>query len=278
MKARRPFIAAFLTLVTRGFGHLYVGEPKRGLVLFSIELLSVTVFAISSLYIFPNALILISALFAGLAFLLYCIYDAVSISRKKQNYELAKYNSASVYAGCFVIFSLLIPLLVSAALRTYVVQAYKVPGASMMPSLLIGDYFLVDKHTYRTSEPKRGEVIVFPFPEDTGRDFVKRLVAVGGDTVEIRNKKLYVNDREQLEPYKIHTDRRMQERRDNIGPITVPQGQLFFLGDNRDHSYDSRFWGFVPRDSIKGRAISCYWSWNAESGSVRWARIGKAVQ
>ena len=278
MKARRPLIAALLTLVTRGFGHLYAGEPKKGLVLFSVELLFVTVFAVSSLSILPNVSALAAAVLAGSAFLLYCIYDAVSISRKKRNYELAKYNSASVYAGCFVIFSLLIPLLVSAAIKTYIVQAYKVPGGSMVPSLLIGDYFLVNKHIYRTSEPKRGEIIVFPFPEDTERDFVKRLIAIGGDTVEIRNKKLYVNDREQIEPYKIHTDRRMRAKRDNVGPITVPHGQLFFLGDNRDYSYDSRFWGFVPRDAIKGRAISLYWSWDAETGSVRWVRIGRAVQ
>lgn len=164
----------------------------------------------------------------------------------------------------------------------------------MKQTLLIGDHILVSKFIYGVklpfigktlipiSEPKQGDIIVFKFPEDPKKDFIKRVVAVSGDVVEIRDKKVYVNDVVQKHPFGYHTDPVIipggNQPRDNFGPITVPEDSLFVLGDNRDHSYDSRFWGYVNLDAVKGKAFIIYWSWNKEDFGVRWTRIGKLLK
>jgi signal peptidase I len=277
-KPRRSWTAALLTLLTRGLGHLYAGEPKRGFILFGIEQLLLLAFAIATLVVIPNIIFMLFAVVGGFTFTIFCVFDAVSIARrKKNNYELAKYNRWFVYVGYVVVLSFVISSLLSAVMKTNFVQAYKIPSGAMMPTLLIGDHLLANKYIYKTTEPKRGDIIIFPFPDDPSRDFVKRLIAVEGDVVEMRDKRLYLNGKEQLEPYIINTDNRMirKDTRDDFGPVTVPPGYLFFMGDNRDQSYDSRFYGFVPKSTIKGKAMSLYWSWDNVSRKVRWDRIGK---
>ena len=179
-------------------------------------------------------------------------------------------------------------------IRTFVVQAFKIPSGSMKQTLLIGDHILVSKFIYGIklpfigktlvpiSDPKKGDIIVFKFPEDPDKDFIKRVVAVSGDVVEIRDKKVYVNEKLQQHPFGYHTDPVIipggNQPRDNYGPITVPDDALFVLGDNRDHSYDSRFWGYVNLRAVKGKAFIIYWSWNKEDFGVRWTRIGKLLK
>ncbi|HIJ56311.1 MAG TPA: signal peptidase I [Deltaproteobacteria bacterium] len=179
-------------------------------------------------------------------------------------------------------------------IRTFVVQAFKIPSGSMKQTLLIGDHILVSKFIYGVklpvigktlipfSEPKQGDIIVFKFPEDPEKDFIKRVVAVSGDVVEIRDKKVFINGKMQQYPYGYHTDPVIipggNQPRDNFGPITVPPDALFVLGDNRDHSYDSRFWGYVNLSAVKGKAFIIYWSWNKEDFGVRWTRIGKFLK
>ena len=183
-----------------------------------------------------------------------------------------------MYAGYVIGLSFLLSMLVSAVVKANLVQAYKIPSGAMIPTLLIGDHVLANKFIYKITEPKRGDIIIFPYPEDPSRDFVKRLVAVGGDVIEMKQKRLYINGREQLEHYEIHSDPiNRRDARDNFGPYTVPPGKLFFLGDNRDQSYDSRFWGYVPKNTIKGKVMSLYWSWDKENNKVRWDRIGKLI-
>ena len=130
-------------------------------------------------------------------------------------------------------------------------------------------------------EPKRGDIIVFKFPEDPSKDFIKRVVAVGGDTVEIRNKKVYVNGVKQNDDFTIHVDKRVFPRefqpRDNFGPVTVPAHKLFVMGDNRDESNDSRYWGFVDVSAVKGKAILIYWSWDSQNFRIRWHRLGHMI-
>lgn len=179
-------------------------------------------------------------------------------------------------------------------IRTFVVQAFKIPSGSMKQTLLIGDHILVNKFIFGVklpvigktliplSEPKQGDIIVFKFPEDPEKDFIKRVVAVSGDVVEIRDKKVFINGKLQQNPFGYHTDPVIipggNQPRDNFGPITVPPDSLFVMGDNRDHSYDSRFWGYVNLSAVKGKAFIIYWSWNKEDFGVRWTRIGKLLK
>lgn len=156
--------------------------------------------------------------------------------------------------------------------RTFVIEAFKIPSSSMEDNLLIGDHILVNKFVYAPiqfswekkllpiDDVKRGDVIVFKFPEEPSRNFIKRVIGLGGETVEIRNKQVYINGKPIPEPYKFHKAEFFGLTAENFGPVKVPEGYYFVLGDNRDNSKDSRAWGFVPKDYIKGRAFIIYWS------------------
>lgn len=178
-------------------------------------------------------------------------------------------------------------------IRAFVVQAFKIPSGSMEPTLQVGDHILVNKFIYGirlpvtntkmipVSSPERGDIVVFEYPVEPDKDFIKRVVAVPGDVVEIRDKKVYVNGR-LVDQYTVkHTEKRVLpggvNSRDNFGPVTVPEDAFFALGDNRDNSYDSRFWGFVKDSAIKGEAFIIYWSWDKDNFGVRWGRIGKVL-
>jgi len=187
-----------------------------------------------------------------------------------------------------------IAILIALFIRAYIIQAFKIPSGSMIPTLLIGDHLLVTKFIYGVNpplmekkilvfdKPKRGDIIVFKYPEDPDKDFIKRVVAVEGDIVEGRDKKIYVNGVELKEPYARYSDSFIHPReldpRDNFGPIEVPKGKLFVMGDNRDQSYDSRFWGFVDLKNVKGKALIIYWSWDSENHKPRIERIGKIIK
>lgn len=186
--------------------------------------------------------------------------------------------------------AILIAIVLALFIRTFVVQAFKIPSGSMKETLKIGDHILVNKFLYGTripftdiallplTSPKHGDIVVFKFPEDPDKDFIKRVVGVEGDTIEIRNKQLFVNGAPADYEQAIFTDPvtipRGVQPRDNFGPVRVPPGTLFVMGDNRDHSYDSRFWGGVDMKAVKGKAFMIYWSWDKENFGVRWSRIG----
>jgi signal peptidase I len=185
--------------------------------------------------------------------------------------------------------AIVIAILVAFFIRTFVVQAFKIPSGSMKPTLLIGDHLLVNKFMYGVkipfirktllsiSEPKRGDVVVFIYPEDRSKDFIKRVIGVGGDTIEIRNKKIFLNGLPYQDVHGVYADDFVIpgaiQPRDNFGPFKVPQGTLFTMGDNRDQSYDSRFWGVVDIKDVLGKAMIIYWSWNSEASNVRWGRL-----
>ena len=191
--------------------------------------------------------------------------------------------------------ALTVAVLLALVIRTFVVQAFKIPSSSMEPTLQIGDHILVNKFIYGVripfvggrllpfTSPHRGDVVVFIYPEDTSKDFIKRVVAVAGDTVEIREKKVYVNGEPIEDPHAFYADgtKTRRDKRDNMPPVTVPEGKLFVMGDNRDRSYDSRFWGFVDVGEVKGKAFIIYFSWDASAGSivdwVRWGRFGNLI-
>ena len=208
--------------------------------------------------------------------------------------------------------AIIVAMLLAFAIRVFVVQAFKIPSGSMIPTLQIGDHILVSKLSYGlqwptdckvlwsfppvncyTSEtivtfgkPQRGDIIVFRFPEDEEKDFIKRIVGLPGDTVQLKNKVVLVNGQplddkaftQRIDPGVI--DGTINPR-DNFGPVTVADGSYFVMGDNRDQSLDSRFWGYVREEKIRGRAFRIYWSWNGQGNWtewVRWERFGKAIQ
>ena len=181
------------------------------------------------------------------------------------------------YAEAFII-----AIVLALVIRTFVVQAFKIPSGSMLPTLQIGDHILVNKFIYWFTDPQRDDIIVFKFPQDEGRDFIKRVVALPGEKVEVRGKQVYVNDKPLREPFAVHMDRSLQESpispRDNFSPVVVPTGQLFMMGDNRDYSMDSRFWGFLDKKKIKGKAFIIYWSWDRDRFRPRWGRIGMLIR
>jgi len=184
-------------------------------------------------------------------------------------------------------------LVLALIIRAYIVQAFKIPSGSMIPTLLVGDHILVNKFIYGTKipftdkrilifrKPEKGDIIVFKYPEDPRKDFIKRVIATGGDTVEERNKVVYVNGVRGLESYAHHYDNGLRlggnDPRDNFGPITVPKNKIFVMGDNRDQSYDSRYWGFVDLKEVLGKALIIYWSWDPDDWA-RFNRIGRLVQ
>ncbi len=184
-------------------------------------------------------------------------------------------------------------LVLALVIRAYIVQAFKIPSGSMIPTLLIGDHILVNKFLYGTKipfsdkrvlsikMPERGDIVVFKYPEDQSKDFIKRVVGVEGDVVEEKNKVIFVNGKRMNEPFTQHTDNSMRtgtmEPRDNFGPYLVPRGKLFVMGDNRDQSYDSRYWGYVDLNDLKGRAFIIYWSWDSIKSFPRFGRIGSLI-
>ncbi|MGA1846442.1 signal peptidase I [Deferribacter abyssi] len=178
--------------------------------------------------------------------------------------------------------SLVVAFVIAMIIRAFVIQAYKIPSGSMLNTLLIGDHILVNKLAYKFSKPKRGDIIVFEWPIEPSKDFIKRVIGVPGDKIQIINKELYVNDKKVMEPYVIHTSGFTLPGnftpRDNTPAFVVPKGFYFVMGDNRDSSYDSRYWGFVSEDKIKGKAWIIYWSWKFSGGfELRLNRILKTI-
>lgn len=195
-------------------------------------------------------------------------------------------------------------------IRQFVVQAFRIPSGSMEDTLLVGDFLLVNKFIYGASspdripftsveiphfrlpalrEPRSGDIIVFRCPRNPYKDFIKRVIAIEGQTVEIKDKVVYVNGKRVPDPPK---SKRVDPRifpaglsnRDNFGPVRVPPGMVFVMGDNRDNSYDSRYWGWVPKENIKGKAMIIYFSWNRDAPlwdiihKIRWRRIGNLIR
>jgi len=200
------------------------------------------------------------------------------IQTEKQKSKVQEYAEAIIIA-----------ILIAMFIRTFIVQAFKIPSGSMKPTLLIGDHILVNKFIYGVKvpflrntiipigDPKRDDIVVFIYPQDRSKDFIKRVIGVSGDTIEIKNKKIYINGKPYNDKYGVYVDQYIipgsLQPRDNFPPITVPPNAIFVMGDNRDQSYDSRFWGVVDLKDVMGKAFIIYWSWDSDTFGVRWSRL-----
>ena len=199
--------------------------------------------------------------------------------------------------------SIVIAVILALFIRTFVVQAFKIPTGSMEPNLLIGDHLLVNKFVFAPTvsgverallpirDVRRGDVVVFKYPEDPERDFIKRVIGLPGETIELRDHRIHINGKPLDEPNAHYLPRgagglaenTSDDLRENYGPVIVPAGAVFAMGDNRDNSQDSRYWGFLPIQNIKGRALMIYWSFDGEHGSLnpftqtRWARLLRQI-
>lgn len=198
--------------------------------------------------------------------------------------------------------AILVAVVLALFIRTFVIQAFKIPSGSMFPTLLVGDYLLVNKFIYgiknpfngkvlvSISKPERGDVVVFRYPKDPSIDYIKRVVAVPGDTIEVKDKQLYINGEKAVDPHAWISAPQVilpgtENPRDNLGPLIVPKERVFVMGDNRDNSYDSRFWGFVDQKDLLGQAFILYWSWDMDASflslerlsSIRWSRIAHII-
>ncbi|VBB41886.1 Signal peptidase I [uncultured Desulfatiglans sp.] len=196
-------------------------------------------------------------------------------STRKKKGLIREYAEAAVIAILLALF-----------IRTFIVQAFKIPSGSMEPTLLVGDHILVNKFIYGikipfinktlipVSTPERNDVIVFIYPLDKSKDFIKRVIGLPGDTIEIKGQEIYINGGLFEDPHGYYgregDDGVPDLERDHAGPFKVPDNHLFVMGDNRDHSYDSRFWGFVPIDSLRGEAFIIYWSWPNWKRFLHW--------
>jgi signal peptidase I len=196
--------------------------------------------------------------------------------------------------------SIVIAVILALFVRTWVVQAFKIPTGSMENNLLIGDHLLVNKFVFGPSsssierallperEIRRGDIIVFKYPEDRERDFIKRVIGLPGETLEVRDKRVYINAKPIDEPY-VHfleppqgpaafSEVTSYDLRERYGPVTIPADKYFVMGDNRDNSQDSRYWGMLPRADVKGRAVMIYWSYESETEDYLQTGIGATLK
>ncbi len=195
--------------------------------------------------------------------------------------------------------AVIVAVIIALFIKTFLVQAFMIPSGSMENTLQVGDHILVNKLVYGFKipffkknivpfgEPKRGDVIVFEFPKDKKKDYVKRVIGLPGDRFEIKNNKVYINNILHInEPYAVFknsdkTDLKFlsgeKKNHKNYGPLLIPEDSFFVMGDNRDRSYDSRYWGFVSRKAIKGKPLMIFWSYNSRKSEVRWDRLGSFI-
>ena len=260
-KKRNPWIAVLLSSFIPGLGQVYNGQMKKGiglcLLLFSEIFIMNILGKISPLKALIFFIHFLFSLIMLITFI-YIIIEAFITARKVANsFILRPYNRWYIYLIIYIIY-----LILPDPKFEYGYKTYKIPAESMQPTLDIGDHLVVNKFSYLKTSPKRGDLNVFKYPGDKRRDFIKRVIGLPEEKIMIKNQKVYINGKELKEPYVIHTDihSELQSQRDNWGkPITIPANHYFVLGDNRDSSYDSRFWGTVHEELIRGEVCMIYW-------------------
>ncbi len=264
-KKRHPFLAAIATFGAFGLGQLYNGKPKKAAVAYFLWLGTVifTIAApLSSSLGWLLAAVSLPVLTGSMV-----IIDAVRGARAQQEVTLHRYNRWYVYLGIILILGLLVNR-IGANLALSSMRAYRIPTQSMSPTLELGDHVIADMKAYQTKEPQRGDLIIFKYPVIESAPYVKRLIGLPGETIEIRNRMVYVNGNPLIERHVQYTNPDSISK--HYGPYNLGQGEYFVLGDNRDNSQDSRYWGPVKKSLILGQARYLYWAKDR-------SRIGKKV-
>ena len=258
-KRRNPIISFLLSIVLPGLGHVYNGHLGEG-ILFHFGLwLLVFVMGLSGLVFSLRGLICIIAV-ASVCPILIASHAAIEASRLKEA-RLKWYNKWYVYC-CLVLLAntALAPVIIKGQHDVLRVRAFKESSVSMIPTLEQADHLVAKWEGYGDRLPGRGDIVIFPYPEDRSKDFVKRVIGLPGERIEIKDKVVFINGKRLEDPWGVHFDSTKIVARDNCGPVDIPEGAVFVLGDNRDFSHDSRFWGDVKIKDIEGKAIYIYWS------------------
>jgi signal peptidase I len=272
-KKRKPVGAALLSILVPGLGQFYNGQPKKGLLFYFIVFLLPVVISLTNLqYSFFG---MMNFILLGIALYLIIAGEAF-ITAKKINVMTLKAYNRWYYFLLVIILSFGINSASEDIIKRELlgIKAYKIPSGAMIPTLLIGDHIIVNLNAYRNDVPQKGDIIVFKYPEDPSREFIKRIVATEDDILESKDKIIHINGTPINETFVQHVDKIIKyggnDPRDNFGPFTIPKGKVFVIGDNRDQSYDSRYWGYVDNNQITGKALYLYWSQHRN-------RIGKEI-
>jgi signal peptidase I len=199
---------------------------------------------------------------------LFSIVDAALDARKLKKVELHPYNRWYVYIAIILFHALMIGPL-QKRLITYSTSAYSIPARSMIPTLETGDRLISDMRAYNNRLPARRDIVIFKYPNDESVHYVKRVIGLPGEKLEIVRRMVYINDQPLKESYTQYID--PGSINEHWGPYIIPQGRYFVLGDNRDNSQDSRFWGYISQSKIIGQARYLYWAKNK-------SRIGKRLE
>jgi signal peptidase I len=261
-KRRYPIVAFLLSLVMPGLGQVYNGRPIRGLVFLAAW---PTILLIGGLvgagYSFRGLAIVMSAVVVWVAAV---ATDAMLLSRKLRVIPSERCSRWYTYFCFLLAFVFVCPSIVLLQYHVLGIRTFNMPSASMEPTLKIGDHLVTRLQPYQNEKPQRGDIVAFIYPQDRSKYFTKRIIAFGGEKLEIQNKQVFINGEPIEEPYKQHVDEKVlpggRVPRDNLDPITIPEGSVFVMGDNRDYSLDSRFFGPVPVGDLEAKALYTYWS------------------
>ena len=298
-KPRNPLMAALMSFILPGFGQLYNGEVNRGLLLFiGFALCSIPLMVLIALYL-PSSLMLPMLILANIVAIglwVYGIGNAWKTARKLKDYTLKAWQTAGVYLAVFLCAMLFIFPSMIQYVRTNLVESFYLPSSSMEPSVLKGDIIFANKQynkpTMVTGAVKRGDIGIFVYPNDRTKYFIKRIIALPGDNIEIQNRQVFINGKalsrgevEQNQEHLTVTEKVganeyqvqwLASDTDTMIQLTVPPGEVFVLGDNRSASNDSRKFGTVPMRDVVGKAGQIWFS-KGEDG-VRWGRLGLVLK
>lgn len=279
-KKRKFIIAAILSSITPGLGQVYNGQVIKGFFLFLATHLFIVLLSFTGLQFSFYGLIALVML--SLFFWLFIVLEAFFAAKKIKEISLRPYNKWSIYLLIVLVTFGIDYVSTDFFLKNILgIQGYRLQTGSMQPSLQKGEYIMANLKYYKSNTLKRGDLVVFKFPQEPSKDFLKRIVALEGEKIEIKERLVFINNRPLHEDYKIFTKSRMGSKtkdfispdlfRDDYGPVMVPWGTCFVLGDNRDNSHDSRHWDFLPLKNIKGKAFYIYLS-------VDITRIGRNIK
>jgi signal peptidase I len=276
---RRPLIAFLLSLITPGLGQMYNGKLKRGIVFFVLfEFSSILLLIFSGLrYEFRGLVLFLASVVILFGFLIFVLLDALMGINKLRVTVRKPYHRWYFYVGIFAAVLIINEVIVEPILPDIKnFKAYRIPSNTMAPTLLAGDRLVADRIIYKKEKPKRGNVIIFEYPKDPSKDFIKRVIGLEGEKVEIVKNKVYVDDKLIEDPWGYYESEsglpsKYIQDFEKFGPVVVPQNSLFVLGDNRHNSMDSRFFGFVNLTKIRGKALYIYWAKNK-------SRIGMEIK
>jgi signal peptidase I len=254
LKKRRPIVTFLLSIVSPGLGQIYNGQFKKGL--FYLVGFSLATIIFSFLLFKFYGMIFYLLIMIG--FYLFILSDALFGAIKLKAISFNSYNKWYIYLIIFLLSSVIISPLLSWIIKNNIARTWKIPSSSMEPTLLVGDHLVADMRIYKSEKPKRGDIIIFEFPKDPSKNFIMRAIAIGEEKVGIIRNRIYINDKLIDDPWGHFSMPRSPI--EDYAPVKVPPGCLFVMGDNRDNSRDSRFWGFVNIEKVKGKALYLYWA------------------